>query len=715
MAALFKTAFGAIFIALVSAVFAISFAAIIYAGDLAPYLDRGIALTLLGSLVVALTGALTLSYRGSILAPQDVPAILLSGAAATLIATGELSGDALFATVACMTAAASLATGLAGLIFGQLKLAYIARFVPFPVLAGFLAATGLLLLIGAIGVAIGNTAEGAGWAIYKTPDVLFKWLPPVLVAIAIVIATRLFKGHMTLPIALVAAIFSFYALFWTFGLSLSDASAKGLLLGPFKGGSFLTSIDPSIVNKADWGAILTQIPVILTIIATALMGNTLNASGLELAFRRDFDISREVKSTGLANILNACVGGLPAYHLLGESLLAHRLGLFGAIAGISSAIGCGLAFLFGAAVLQNLPLGFFAAVIAFLGLDLLYTWLWEERRRLKPHDYAIVLAIPIIAVSFGFLTAIAVGLMLASAIFVIGYAKLDMVRSESDLSVRRSFVERPDSDLAILAKTGDRVKIIELSGFLFFGSSNLLRERMQSLMDDTKTQLDWLVIDFGHVTGLDVSTLRVLARLANDCEKRGVHLILSGLSQNTRADLETEPDSTNHQIFNDLNGALGDLEETLLSQAATEEADSKRRLTQLETLLAQPALSPYAAPLHLDTDTLLFDRNARSKDIYVLQSGRLTVSVPGRDGLRVTLAEIRPGAVIGEMAYYSGQGRSADIHAAMPSDLIQLDMTQIDQLEQKNPEIAAQFHKLVARHMARRLSRTTQLLRDLGV
>ena len=123
MLARVRTVFGAFFIALVSAVFAISFAAIIYTGELAQYLDRGIGLTLLGSFVIAVTGAFTLSFRSSILAPQDVPAILLAGAAATFVAAGELSGEALFATVACLVAVACLATGATGLLIGQMKLA----------------------------------------------------------------------------------------------------------------------------------------------------------------------------------------------------------------------------------------------------------------------------------------------------------------------------------------------------------------------------------------------------------------------------------------------------------------------------------------------------------------------------------------------------------------------------------------------------------------
>ena len=83
-----------------------------------------------------------------------------------------------------------------------------------------------------------------------------------------------------------------------------------------------------------------------------------------------------------------------------------------------------------------------------------------------------------------FLVAIGVGLLVACAFFMISYAKLDAIRSKSDLSLRRSYVERPDTALDILADAGTQAKIVELSGFLFFGTSNDLRDRLQAVMDE---------------------------------------------------------------------------------------------------------------------------------------------------------------------------------------------------------------------------------------
>lgn len=707
-----RSMFGAFFTALVSAVFAISFAAIIYKGSLAPYLDRGIGLVLLGGFVIAFAGAFTLSYRGTILAPQDVPAILLSGAAATIVASGELDGEALFATVACLVAVSSMATGVAGILVGRLKLAYLARYVPYPVLAGFLAATGLLLVIGGVGVATGDTS---GWDSYLTSEVILKWAPPFAAGLGMLVLTRLFKSSVTLPIALTLTGLGFYAVLWILDISVQQARSSGLLLGPFTDGNLLEGISPALFARADWGAIFSQTPVIMTVIASCMLGATLNASGLELAFRRDFDISKEVKGAGIANIVGGLAGTIPGYHIVAETILANRLGLVGRLAGISSGLGCLTVLLLGANVLSGLPVGLFAAVLIFLGSDLLYTWLWQERQRLDRFDFAIVAMIPIIAVSFGFLTAIAAGLLVACGLFIVSYAKLGLIRSASDLSVRRSRVERPDTELRVLAHHGSVAKVVELSGFLFFGSANSLREKMQALMTSPGAKPQFMVLDFGHATGVDVSTLRVLARLVSDCGDHGIKLVTSGLATKTRNELHSRLGAQGVAFFETLNDALEHVEDAIIERAHENAPTSQARpVDKIDALLSDLPSSDFVTRIALSAGDKLVEHDARTDDIFYLCSGQLVVSVTNNHGVPVTVAKVRPKAIIGEMAYYSGDARSADIIASTPSVVLRIDMGRIEALEKTNPEAALAFHKAIAHGMARRLSRTTKLLRDLG-
>lgn len=713
VANLLRQAFAVVFIGIVSAVFAISFAAIIYSGELAPFFDRGIGLALLGSAILAITGAFTLSYRGSIVQPQDVPAILLAGGVATLVAQQQLSGEALFATVACLISVASLATGLGAVLVGQFRLAMLVRYIPYPVLAGFLAATGLLLFIGGIGVAAGMSPEVGNLLKLFETDALLKWVPTCVAAAGIVLATRVFNGQLTLPLSLLATAAGFYAIIAALGLSLGEARSSGFLLGPFNYGSFLTGIGPDIIGQADWLAILTLVPVIVTIVAISMIGTTLNASGLELELGRDLDINREVRGVGVGNTLSAFFGGLPGYHLLGETILAGRLGLTGPIAGISSAFGCLVVLLLGGAVLSVMPVGLFATVIAFLGLDLLYTWLWVERRNLKLHDYAIVVFIPIIAVTFSFLAAIAVGLVVAFCIFVFTYAKLDVIRSQSSVAVRRSFVERPDNELSVLGTLGKHAQIIELSGYLFFASANVLRKHVQGLLSGKEHKTDWLIVDFKHVSGIDISTWHMLQRLTGDCEQQDVRVLFSGFDQIAATETGAISRQLGAEQYTTLDQALEHVEDALLA-ARDDQSATGDMFADVFALAPSGAFDGYAETVTAETGDVVIERGSKSNEIYILQSGQLSVSVSHDNGKTGIVAQIRPGSVIGEMAYYTGRQRTADIIADGPVQLLRIDMKCLAELEQKHPLVAAGFHKLIARHMARRLSRTTMLLRDLG-
>lgn len=84
--AVVRSCLSGLIIGLTAVVFSISFTAIIYTGDLVPFLSRGIGLTLAGAAVMAVVGAFTLSYPGTIVQPQDVTALILSIAAASIAA-----------------------------------------------------------------------------------------------------------------------------------------------------------------------------------------------------------------------------------------------------------------------------------------------------------------------------------------------------------------------------------------------------------------------------------------------------------------------------------------------------------------------------------------------------------------------------------------------------------------------------------------------------
>ncbi|MBA3325320.1 MAG: hypothetical protein H0T41_08705 [Rhodobacteraceae bacterium] len=128
-------------VGLLATVLMISVAGMIFSGPLAGFLREGIGLSLFGGVALGIAGAFGTSFRGTICHPQDVTGVILALSAAAI--AGRLAGGdpgALYATVAVLIALASVVTGLAFIAAGACRLGVLARFIPYPVMGGFLAA-----------------------------------------------------------------------------------------------------------------------------------------------------------------------------------------------------------------------------------------------------------------------------------------------------------------------------------------------------------------------------------------------------------------------------------------------------------------------------------------------------------------------------------------------------------------------------------------------
>jgi SulP family sulfate permease len=76
------------------------------------------------------------------------------------------------------------------------------------------------------------------------------------------------------------------------------------------------------------------------------------------------------------------------------------------------------------------------------------------------------------------------------------------------------------------------------------------------------------------------------------------------------------------------------------------------------------------------------------------------------DGTRIRVRSINPGVVVGEVAMYSGDPRTADVVAEGPAVVLRLDRASIDRLEAQDPELATALHRWLAGVLSERLSDT---------
>jgi sulfate permease, SulP family len=216
------------------------------------------------------------------------------------------------------------------------------------------------------------------------------------------------------------------------------------------------------------------------------------------------------------------------------------------------------------------------------------------------------------------------------------------------------------------------------------------------------------VIDLRRVTGVDSSAVVAFVKVMHLAEAAGFELVFTGASEAVRSQLARGGLVASELVrFEpDLDRGLQRCEEGLLrgeAPAALGAIDGQdgRRMAGMP-----PGLERYTERESLSDGAVLIHQGESPDDVYVLESGRLRVEMQTPEGTRMRVRSINPGVVVGEVAVYSGDPRSADVVAEGSSVVLRLDRASIERLEAEDPELASALHRWLAGVLSERLSDT---------
>ena len=170
--------------ATISIIWAVSCSHLIFADSLSPYISIGIGLILVSNIVTALFIASRTSLPGIIPSIQEPPVAILSVIASTIIDQSSL--DNIETTVLTLIVIIILTGILSGIVFftlGFFRLGNLVRYVPFPVIGGFLAGTGWLLVATVIKNYAGLEISFNNLGELFSRDILFLWIPEFIFAL----------------------------------------------------------------------------------------------------------------------------------------------------------------------------------------------------------------------------------------------------------------------------------------------------------------------------------------------------------------------------------------------------------------------------------------------------------------------------------------------------------------------------------------------------
>ena len=683
----------------------VAFGSFIFSGALAPYSSQGVGLILFGNFAACLLVALAGGYRGAIAGLSPALVIVM----ATIAATTDARGEALFVTAASALVIGAVATGLCCLAIGRFRLANLMRFVPYPVAAGFVSGIGGAVCLAAMSLMGAPKGWQAAPALLESA-VLWTWLPGASYGIALYLAMKRWGNTLILPVSVAVAIGSYHIALGALDIAGDDARALGLLLESTADGSLWPALWPADLVHVELSALAGQIPNMLALVSIAFVCVLMNVAGLEVAANRELDWNREFEVSGFASVVAGLGGGTVATLIVPASLRSKLLKATTRLTGVVAASVIGIALIFGDGMLEFVPTALVGGILVFAGLGMLDEGLVRSRKRLPREEFGIILVIFAVIVFFGLVEGVGAGMLATLVFFAVRLSRVDPIESRFTARERRSNKARPVPDRAILLEQGERIQAYRLRGYIFFGTASPLADRLRETLQGPSRPA-CLMLDFAAVSGFDFSAVSALTRFLRAANEAGVRIVLSAVSEQLRLGLERnllESAFAALVLEPDADRALESCEEIVLAAWRADTAADGRRAALFEHAVddlerhldrqidfeeLMEKLGSWLTPRDYAADDALTGTDAPQEGLQLLFSGRASAY----DDAGARLYQLSPGDAI-RLSGAPGR-RVASVVADEPCRTMVLPTAARRWLEENQYELALDLYRyMLAEH-----------------
>jgi SulP family sulfate permease len=400
------------------------------------------------------------------------------------------------------------------ILFGYMKLGRYVNLMPYPVISGFMTGIGCILIIMQLDPLLGYASQQSVInALTVLPDYVhnpnFQAIITGIVAIVIVMLTPKRLARVVPPPLLALVVCSILALFLSGAPKLGEVPTglPGLIIPQI---SFI-QLNEMLVSAAVLAA-LGSIDSLLT---------SLVADNLTRTFH---DSDKELIGQGLGNMIAGLTGSLPGAGASIRTITNIKAGGRTPLSGILHAfvlfiIAIGLGPLM--AIIPNAAL---AGIMIKVGIDVI-DWRFIRRLHRAPRiDFVLMVVVLALTVFVNIITAVAVGVMLASLAFVKEMAELQVenIKTISHPEEEQLF----DAEgAALFAQCERRAMILHLSGLISFGAASELTRKFASV-----GSYDLLIIDLQDVPRVDGSAALALEEIIQVATEGGKHVFVVGLT-----------------------------------------------------------------------------------------------------------------------------------------------------------------------------------------
>ena len=683
---------------------------------------------LAGMLGVAALGLIAATFGGTqrlISAPCAPAAAVLS--ALTIQMTQQGSGVGAVVLTLFLVAFIS---SLVQISFGLLRIGQLIKFMPFPVVSGYLSGVGLIIVMSQLPKWMA-LPKGMNW--WQGLHAVELWQTPSLIVGAVTAALMLLAPRVTTRVpAVIVGLLGGVAAYWLLALTawpeLGRLHDNPFIIGPLSVGGegfFESLLDPfKSLNESGmppWTHILfpaMTLAVLLSIdtLKTCVVLDALTGSR--------HDSNQELIGQGLGNLASSLIGGAPGAGTMGATLVNKASGGTTYLSGVFQGLWSLLAILLLTSLIAWVPVSALAALLIVIGFKMID---WHALHLLRAKDtmldFAVILTVVIVANTVSLIAASGVGVALAIVLFLREQIYTSTIRRQSFGDKTFSSRVRGQRERDVLAEKGGHTVIFELQGSLFFGTTDQLYTAIEPELSNAK----FVVLDFMRVQSMDMTAGHMIERIRNMLAESHAKLVLTRVPERLPSgrDLRSYVDhigllsDSTAKIFDEFDEALEWIEDETLTLAGhahvSKEGIPLAKFEIFHGLNEQEIASLERCAQHrqYQEGDLVFSADSTGHELMLISRGEVKVSLPLANGKTIHLTTFSRGQFFGEMSFLDGRAHSADVHATRETELIAIDRKAFATAASGDPVMSISVMRAVALAIADRLRHANAELREM--
>ena len=457
--------------------------------------------------------------------------------AATLISGVWASSNGSVSSVLISMALAGLFCGLFQILFGIIKLGKYVRYIPYPVLSGFMSGIGVIIILQQLYPLVG--LKGTGTMIDLVTGI------PAAVSEGISV-TALLLGLGTIAIIELFPLITkkvpatLVALIVMTVVSLFCKLDSKLIIGDIPSGlplPFFANTNISL-SGIDWMTVLkaSLIPG-LTLAGLGSIDTLLTSVVADNITKTKHNSNKELIGQGIGNAIAGLFCGLPGAGATMRTVVNVKSGGRTQISGMVHALLL-LAILLGlGGLVKYVPLSVLAGILITVGWGIIDFKGFKDLLRIPRADAVVLVVVFLVTVFVDLLTAVGIGMVIACVLFMKrasdlvegGYSSSTMTSADLHKGLPNPGEANFDKtkpwqdEGGITDEMRQHIYVQRLNGPIFFGTINKFKEVMEDVPDHAKV----VIIRMKLVSFMDQSGLYAMETAIKDLQARGILVLMT--------------------------------------------------------------------------------------------------------------------------------------------------------------------------------------------